>query len=227
MRSAEVSLTETIMSLHNRQLLRCGLIAGPLFIGSILIQGKTRDGYSQLRHPVSSLSLGPRGWLQSASFAVTGGLSLGFAIGLSRTLCTQIRTRLGPVLLGAAAVGILGAGAFPTDPVSGYPPGTPDVPARTTTLGALHELLAAPAFLCVPAAELVFARAFLNHKERNWAAYSAISAMGMLTAYALANAGFRQRPGLVEIAGALQRAAIAIGFTWTTGLAARALAGAD
>ena len=215
------------MSLNKRLLLRCGLVAGPLFIGGILIQGKTRPDYSSLRHPVSSLSLGPRGWMQTANFAVTGGLSLGFVLGLSRTLCTQIRTRVGPVLLGGAAVGILGAAAFPTDPVSGYPPGTPDVPVRTTPLGALHELLAATAFLCVPAAALVFARAFIKQKERGWATYSAVSALSMLTTYALAGAGFRQRPGLVEIAGALQRFAIAVGFTWTTGLAARALAGAE
>jgi Protein of unknown function (DUF998) len=216
-----------IVGLPNRLLLRGGLIAGPLFLGSVLVQGYTRADYSPIRHPVSSLSLGPRGWLQSASFAVTGGLSLGFVIGLSRTLGTQIRTRLGPTLLGAAAVGIFGAGVFPTDPVSGYPPGTPNVPVRTTFLGALHELLAAPAFLCVPAAELVFARAFLKHQEHGWAAYSAASAFGMLTTYALASVGFRQRPGLVEIAGALQRTSIAMGFMWITSLAARALAVAD
>ena len=215
------------MGLSNRVLLRGGLIAGPLFIGSVLVQGHTRADYSPLRHPVSSLSLGPHGWLQSASFAVTGGLSLGFVFGLSRTLGCQIRTRLGPVLLAAAAVGIFGAGVFPTDPVSGYPPETPSIPVRTTLLGALHELLAAPAFLCVPAAELVFARAFLKHREAGWAAYSAASAVGMLTTYALASVGFRQRPVLVEIAGALQRTSIAIGFMWMTNLAARALAASD
>ena len=132
---------KVIMHIHNRLLLRGGLVAGPLFIGSILIQGKTLHDYSSLRHPVSSLSLGPRGWMQIANFAVTGGLSLGFVVGLSHTLCTQIRTRVGPVLLGGAAIGILGAAAFPTDPVSGYPPGTPDVPARPTALGKVHDLL--------------------------------------------------------------------------------------
>jgi hypothetical protein len=74
---------------------------------------------------------------------------------------------------------------------------------------------------------LVFARAFLKHQEHGWAAYSAASAFGMLTTYALASVGFRQRPGLVEIAGALQRTSIAIGFMWITSLAARALAVAD
>jgi hypothetical protein len=39
MRSAEVSITEATMSVNNRLLLCCGLIAGPLFIGGIFLQG--------------------------------------------------------------------------------------------------------------------------------------------------------------------------------------------
>jgi hypothetical protein len=215
------------MSMLDRLLLRCGLIAGPLFIGGVLIQGATREDYSPVRHPVSTLSLGPGGRVQIANFAVTGGLSVGFVVGLSRTLCAQIGTRAGPLLLGVAAVGILGAGAFATDPVSGYPPGTPDVPTNTTAQGALHDLLTLPAFLCVPAAQLAFARAFLRHRDRGWATYSAGSALGMLIAYALATAGFHQSPSLVHIAGALQRASIIIGSTWVTSLAARALGTAN
>jgi Protein of unknown function (DUF998) len=130
MRSAEVSLIRTIMSVLDRHLLRCGLIAGPLIIGGVLLQGATREGYSQLRHPVSSLSLGPRGWMQTADFAVAGGLYLCFAVGLSRTLAGRLRTRVAPTLLGLGAIGMLGAAAFPTDPLGGYPLGTPSCPPK-------------------------------------------------------------------------------------------------
>jgi Protein of unknown function (DUF998) len=218
---------KVIMHIHNRLLLRCGLVAGPLFIGSFLVEGMTRDGYSPIRHSVSTLSLGPRGWMQIANFAVTGGLSIGFVVGLSRTLCTQIRTRVGPVLLGGAAIGILGAAAFPTDPVSGYPPGTPDVTVSPTTVGKVHDLLSVSSFLSVPVAALAFASAFGRNKERGWATYSAVSGLGMLITFALASLGFSQKEGFVEIAGALQRASIIIGFTWTSSLAARALPAAD
>ena len=44
-----------------RRLLRCGLAAGPVFTATFLLEGATRDGYRPLRHPVSSLALGPRG----------------------------------------------------------------------------------------------------------------------------------------------------------------------
>jgi Protein of unknown function (DUF998) len=59
-----------------RGLLSCGLAAGPAFITTFLVEGATRFGYRPSRHPVSSLALGPRGWVQTANFAVTGTLVL-------------------------------------------------------------------------------------------------------------------------------------------------------
>ena len=100
------------------------------------------------------------------------------AVGLSRAKTPT--TKAGPALIGAAAVGLLGAGAFKTDPVSGYPPGTPDAFTRHTAHGALHDLLSAPTFLGLPAAALVYARAFRRDHERGWAAYSAATGAGML-----------------------------------------------
>ena len=59
-----------------RGLLRCGLAAGPAFVAAFLVEGAVRDDYRPLRHPVSSLALGPRGWIQTGNFAVTGALFL-------------------------------------------------------------------------------------------------------------------------------------------------------
>jgi hypothetical protein len=44
-----------------RRLLWSGLAAGPVFTATFLLEGATRDAYRPLRHPVSSLALGPRG----------------------------------------------------------------------------------------------------------------------------------------------------------------------
>jgi hypothetical protein len=39
-----------------RNLLYCGIIAGPLFIAASLIQAFTRTGFDLARHPLSRLS---------------------------------------------------------------------------------------------------------------------------------------------------------------------------
>ena len=43
-----------------------------LFVLVLLVDGWTRPGYSPVRQPVSALALGPRGWIQAASFMVCG-----------------------------------------------------------------------------------------------------------------------------------------------------------
>jgi len=209
----------------DRVLLRCGVVAGPLFVATFLVEGARRPGYDPRRHPVSSLALGPGGWVQAANFTITGVLYLALAAGLVRTSDPAAGTSAGPALIGAAAVGLLGAGAFTTDPVSGYPPGTPDAPARHSTRGALHDLLSVPTFIGLPAAALSYARAFRQSGDRGWAAYSAGSALVMLTGFGLASAAFSQAPSLVNRGGLFQRACVTTGFAWLTALAMRRLHG--
>jgi hypothetical protein len=67
-----------------RSLLCCGVAAGRVFVAAFLVEGAVRDGYRPLRHPVSSLALGSRGWIQAGNFAVTGTLFLAAAAGLAR-----------------------------------------------------------------------------------------------------------------------------------------------
>ncbi|MGZ3611428.1 MAG: DUF998 domain-containing protein, partial [Ktedonobacteraceae bacterium] len=67
-------------------LLICGVIAGPLFVTTLLIEGVTRANYNPWRHPGSSLALGDFGWVQDINFLVGGLLILAFAIGLRHLL---------------------------------------------------------------------------------------------------------------------------------------------
>ena len=85
-----------------RGLLRCGVIAGPAFVAVFLAEGAARDGYQPLRHPVSSLALGSRGWIQAANFAVAGTLVLAGAAGLARAGDPAAGRRAAPILIGAA-----------------------------------------------------------------------------------------------------------------------------
>jgi Protein of unknown function (DUF998) len=206
-----------------RGLLHCGLAAGPVFVTAFLVEGAVRDGYQPLRHPVSSLALGSRGWVQAANFAVTGTLFLAGAAGLSRAGDRAIGAQAGPALIGAAGAGLIAAGAFPTDPVSGYPPGTPDAPRAPSRTGTLHNLASVPVFLGLPAAALCYSRRSFMAGQPGFGCYGAGAAITMLAATALAAAGFGQAPRLVGLGGLFQRASIVTGFTWLAVLSARAL----
>lgn len=206
-----------------RRLLKAGRFAGPLFIVVFTLDGATRPEYRPNRHPVSSLALGPRGWIQKVNFAVAGALYLGSVGALTRATDPAMSRRAGPALIGAAAAGIVGAAVFTTDPVSGYPPGTPNLPTDRTTAGKVHDLAAIPTFFGLPMAAAVYSWRFARSGQRGWAAYSASTAVSMLASLGMCGAGFNQSPRLVNTAGRWQRIAIAIGFTWLTSVNRRAL----
>jgi uncharacterized protein DUF998 len=206
-----------------RRLLRCGVAAGPVFIAVFLLEGAVRDGYRPLRHPVSSLALGSRGWIQAGNFAVAGALFLAGAAGLARAGDPAASNRAAPALIGAAGAGLIGAAVFPTDPVSGYPPGTPGAPARPSRAGTMHNLTAVPVFFGLPAAALACSWRSWRAGQRGFAFYSAGTAVTMLAAMTLAAAGFGQSPRLVQFGGLFQRVSIITGFTWLSARSARAL----
>lgn len=216
-----------------RWLLRCGLVAGPLFVAAFSVDGAVRPGYRPLRHPVSSLSLGPHGRRQVTNFAITGALYFAGAVGLSRAAdsvaadsvaATGAKGGLAGVsAAGLAAVGLIGAAVFPTDPVSGYPPGSPDVPQRPSRAGMAHNLLSAPVFLGIPVAAFAASARAVRKGRPGWGLYCAGSATSMLATMGAAGAGFNQSPRLVNRAGLFQRIAIVAGFGWLTALSGQTL----
>jgi hypothetical protein len=206
-----------------RRLLSCGVAAGPVFVATFVLEGAVRDGYQPLRHPVSSLALGSRGWIQAGNFAVTGTLLLAGAAGLARAGDPATSSRAAPALIGAAGASLIGSAVFTTDPVSGYPPGTPDALVRPSPAGAAHNLSAVPVFFGLPAAAFACSWRAWRSGQRVFGLYSAGTAITMLATMALAAAGFGQSPRLVNLGGLFQRASIITGFAWLTALSARAL----
>jgi hypothetical protein len=216
-----------------RWLLRCGLVAGPVFVATFLVDGATRPGYHPLRHPVSSLSLGTRGATQVTNFAVTGALYAAAAAGLSRAAGSLAGTAAGPGRAGpgragvaaaaATAAGLMGAAAFRTDPVSGYPPGSPDTAVPPSRAGTAHILMSTGVFLGLPAAALGAGIRALRHGQAGWGLYGVGTAVSMLAAAVTAGSGFSQSPRLVAVAGLFQRVSIVTGFAWLTALAGRSL----
>ncbi|HEX3921350.1 MAG TPA: DUF998 domain-containing protein [Streptosporangiaceae bacterium] len=206
-----------------RSLLCCGMAAGPIFVGAFLLEGAARDGYRPLRHPVSSLALGSRGWIQAGNFAVTGTLLLASAAGLARAGDPTASSRAAPALIGAAGAGLIGSAVFTTDPISGYPPGPPDALIRPSRAGAAHNLAAVPVFFGLPAAALACSWRSWRAGQRGFGLYSAGTAITMLATTALAASAFGQSPRLVNLGGLFQRASIITGFAWLTALSAHAL----
>jgi len=121
------------------------------------------------------------------------------------------------------AAGPVFVAVFTTDPVSGYPPGTPGALTHPTRTGIAHNLAAVPVFVGLPAAALASGWRSCRAGRHRFGLYSAGTAVTMLTAMALAGAGFGQAPRLVSLGGLFQRASIITGFAWLTALSAQAL----
>ncbi|HYO86927.1 MAG TPA: DUF998 domain-containing protein [Dermatophilaceae bacterium] len=220
-----------------RLFLMCAAAAGPAFITVFLLEGARRDGYQQLRHPVSALSLGPDGWAQVTSFGATGMMYVAGGVGLCRVPDPVKPARLGPALIGAAGLGLIGSAMFATEPVSGYPPEalgasgsldrpeSKDVPLAHDAAMTRHGIAAIPMVMGLPLAALAYAWRFHRHGNRRWAGYSSAAAASMSANFVLAAAGFGQHRRLVHVAGLFQRASIISAFAWITALALRALDG--
>lgn len=216
--------TTRVLPVADSTLLACGVIAGPLFVLTFLVVGATRAGYDPMRHPVSSLALGPFGWVQTANFIIAGLLTSAFAVGLRRVLRPGRGATWGPLLIGIWALGLIGAGIFVTDPVSGYPPGTPDRLVEYSSMqAALHDFVSLLGFVSLAAACFVFTRRFASTGERGWAVYSACSGVVFLIAMWLTNAAFAQVETLVDFGGLLQRIMVITAWTWLALLAVHLL----
>jgi hypothetical protein len=208
----------------------CGVVAGPVFVGVFTVLGARRTGYDWRRHAVSSLAVGREGWGQRANFMLVGGLYCVAARGLAHSSSRVVGPAVVPALVFAAGVGLIGSGAFVTDPVAGFPPEhaagdafAASAEVAPTRAGQLHNLCAIPIFVGLPVATLVDAGSAVRRREYRWAVYCAGSALGMASACALFGAAFGGVPTLVPRGGLFQRISIATGFGWLSALSCRAL----
>lgn len=134
-----------------RSLLGYGLLAGPLYVVSALVQALVRDGFDLTRHDVSLLANGPGGWVQIATFVVGGLMTAAAGVGITRSLRTLRAGRpWSGWLVAGYGIGLVGAGVFVADPMSGFPPGTPDGPPAVVSVGGVgHVVAAGLGFLCL------------------------------------------------------------------------------
>ena len=151
--------------------------------------------------------------MQTANFLITGPLVVAFAIGARRALRPAL---WGPLLIGMVGVGLIGAGVFTTDPINGYPPGTPLFPTPDTTAGLLHVLFSAPVFVAWPIACFVVAGPFFSGSDRPLAIFSVLIGVAVVATSVLTGMAINQvTPGLAALAGAFQRMSLIMSFLWT------------
>ena len=193
------------------RLLACGIVAGPLWVVSVAAQALTRPGFSLAHEAASQLDLGPWGWVQVATFLVTGVLVIAAAAGARRRLTGGPGSRWAPRLLVVIGAGTIGGGLFHPDPTGGYPPGTPPgASAVGSWHGVLHAVVSFAAFIAMVAMFFVFARRLAASGRRGMAACSRIA--GVLCAAGAAASGAPHGP-LALYAG------VSIAWLWTAVIA--------
>jgi hypothetical protein len=171
-----------------------------LFAVVSVIEMLARPGFDLRRHDLSLLSNGDLGWIQIASFVVTGLLAIAAAVGLRRRLRSGPGRTWGPLLIGIYGLGYVGAGFFVPDPMNGFPPGTPNGPPTSVTWHSwMHLISGSIGFLALIAACLIFARRFAGLGQRGWMGYSILTGLVVLVA-------------VVGISSGSQQAAVIIGF---------------
>jgi hypothetical protein len=203
--------------------LAAGLVAGPLLLLILLIDGATRPGYDQVRHGVSQLGTGDRGWLVQASFVGCGVLFAVLAVGVHRRLRhASPRSAWLPRWLGVLALGLVLAGVAPTDPALGFPPGAP-APAAMSPAAGVHQVGGALVFIGLIGAGIVAGRWSARAGDRRWARYSIGTAIAVTGTALAAGVVYRliQR-GVVDTgpAGLLELIAFILGFGWTAAFSA-------
>jgi Protein of unknown function (DUF998) len=198
-----------------KNLLYAGIFGPLVFTAVFLIQGFAQPGYSQWRHFVSSLAIGPGGWIQGVNFIVMGISMVVAAVGF-RAALRRSRGGIGaPILFGVLGVSNVVAGIFTSDPGLGYPPGAPDV---QTSHGEAHDLAALAAFTSLAAGAFVMAWHFAAEPgSRRWTVYS-VSAGALVLAFLVASitASNMDESGTWPNSptGFFQRVSIITGLTW-------------
>ena len=172
-----------------RNLLRCGIAAGPFYIMVGLAQVVTREGFDVRRHALSLLSNGDLGWIQVLNFLTSGFLVIAGAMGLRKVLRGSRGGTWAPLLLVGYGVGLIGAGVFVADPGLGFPPDASPVSTGMSRSGLLHFVSGGFGFYALIGASFVFAGRFKSLKQTPWSVYSLMTGLGFLVSFAAIASG--------------------------------------
>ena len=198
-----------------KSLLGYGLIAGPVYVATSVVQALTRDGFDLSRHEWSLLANGDFGWIQIANLILAGLMTAAFATGLRRALGAGRGARWAPRLVAAYGLSLVAAGAFRADPALGFPIGTPDGPGPISWHGMLHFVAGGVGFTCISGACFVIAGRYAFEGRRGWAAFSRVTAGVFLAGFAMVASGRGGVPANLSFT-----AAVVLVWAWMVAVAA-------
>ena len=194
------------------------MIGPAVFLAVFMVEGWLRPGYDPLSIAVSELSLGPRGWIQIASFLVIGASFLVFARGIAAEFKRGKASRAGPVLFAIIGLAILASGPFVIDPAS-----TPR--DQWSRHGTIHQLLGAIAFSLMPASCFVFWRRFCEDKKwqslRWWTLAAGVIFVAAIVLMKVAQLDPIADNPVSPWMGLIQRVALITYFAWIAVVALR------
>lgn len=165
-------------------LLLLGAAGSLLFNATYLIEGALRPGYDWLRQPVSALSLGSGGWVQSTNFIVFGLISCIAAFASRPTLAPGMGAAWYPRLRIIAGLTLIVAGLFSQDPANGYPVGA-TVLAHPSTHALIHSGASYVSLTTTVAELILLARRFAREPQwRGWAPAALVAGILMMASLA-------------------------------------------
>jgi len=160
-----------------KSLLGYGVIAGPIYVLAVGAQIATREGFDPTRHAASQLANGDLGWIQVATFLLTGAMTIAAAVGVGRALGPGRLSSWASGLLGAYGVGLVAAGIFRADPSDGFPPGTPPGLGEVSWHGVAHFAVAGLGFACLVGACFVLGAWFARNGQGSWPWFSRVTGL--------------------------------------------------
>jgi len=194
-----------------KSLLGYGVIAGPIYVLSVAGQMATRDGFDPTRHAASQLANGDFGWIQIATFLVTGAMTIAAAVGMRRALGRGRLSAWASGLLAAYGAGLVVAGMFRADLSDGFPPGTPPGVGELSWHGLVHFAVAGIGFACLVAACFALGAWFTRKGEGSWAWFSRATAVVFAASFLALSSGSGGATTILAFT-----AAVVLAWAWLT-----------
>lgn len=152
-----------------RNLLTCGVVAGPLYVCITLIQALTREGFELEWHRFTLLTAGDLGWIHQSNMIVVGVLTMLFALGVSRAFTRGRGATWGPRMLAVVGFAYFFGGLLSADSIVGFPPATTAEMVQQTLQGAVQNGSRGASTLALFTTSIIIALWFAAQGYRGWA----------------------------------------------------------